>query len=1233
MGYRIFYSYQSDIPKKLNQNFIRDAINEAIRQISDYKIEKLIEGFYGIGGNTPLAEEMLKQSRKSDIFIGDVTFTSSKVWHNPIDITEDEKSYLIEIPKGNLKPSPNPNVLLETGYSWALKNYERTILVMNTAFGLPENLPVDMGDKRHPITYNLSLERFNKESKQKKEFERLSNAFHDAILTVINSDAEYQRERWAPMQLHKDWYQRDFGSVYRPTNKAKEIINKLRVALEDDNVPQRIVGPKSSGKTRLVYELYRAIDDTLKEHNNIAHLIYYDLKGDRFSDTVRVKFQDLKNSYQRKILVLDNCPISVHEDIYNELPTDGHISLLTIGDNEDGKGASFYLDLDYANETIGKISNEIGNPSKTNFILDSSKGNLSEAIAMIGKIPEDEVGLSEDYQTKWEQIIGKEKYNDKFLSVLEELSLFTHIGFSGRFQQQADILLHNTGVKSREDLEEIISILSEISIIKVTGDFIILEAFIEQLTIKRLERLLTEDLKKYFGLISKLGLSKQFNKRFIESRKLDSISKVIKELSKQNGLFDQYDFVTSDQGAKILMSISEINPEKALEILIKNIGDKTTDELKEIEDGRRNIIWTIERLLFRQETFKGAAILLFNLSVAENEEIGNNATSQFCQLFQVGLPATEVSLEVRLKFIKKLIDNHSNAEKPVLIQALDRALMTRGFIRMGGADKQADETFVDYTPKTLKEIKEYYEGIINLLEKLEAFEVLVNKFNAQITEGNRLAILDAIERVSDKQGEINKDLRQQFEYIINDPRGVTDDVVKRIENILEKHSNHNTREKLEFKVALAPYAMYKSDKGEYINKSEEKAKLLATELIDSESDDWLSEIDILLQDKQHLTFEFGKELATLKPNYQNLIDEIIKKLIKIPFEEQNNILIDGYFSHISDDNFKRAAIDDYLLNKEIAFHAIKMTRFLEIEFTDIKKLFSLISQNPNFVVSIEYLSLEKLNDQEILEFFRWLNTIKPYGFWISISLAERYLSKKEELSSSILQLTRSLLMTEGVLKGENMHVSFAMHQYVELFKKYTLHNFDKELVLFLSQEIVLASKEIHFNHKYHIKDILEMLIDENWEVTWAEIGTEILKQDYFGWYNLKDVLKRITNFEDAKLLAWMDSFPQKAPQKIVNFIKLVVNDGDKDTWSPLAKEMFNRYYNNKDFLNALDSDLHSYFWSGSLVPLLTSRKQLVVQLLDHEHQEIRNFAKRNKEYLEEKIIREQRSDQNEGLDF
>ncbi|MBL4879738.1 MAG: hypothetical protein JKX82_00305, partial [Oleispira sp.] len=258
MGYRIFYSYQSDISKKLNLIFIRDAINAAIKKIKHHKIEPLIEGFYGIGGNPPLVEAMLKQSQGTDIFIGDVTFTSSKIWQSQgVNFHEDAKTYLIEIEKPtDLKPAPNPNVLLETGYSWALKTFNRTILVMNEAFGSPSQLPVDMKGLRWPITYNLSEDRFDKKSKFNKEFEQLTDAFEFAINDAINSSIEYQESLLSPFQLYYAW-EKESRNDFILTKKIEKIISEIRAQVIQDNKPIRIVGPAKSGKSRILFVIFR----------------------------------------------------------------------------------------------------------------------------------------------------------------------------------------------------------------------------------------------------------------------------------------------------------------------------------------------------------------------------------------------------------------------------------------------------------------------------------------------------------------------------------------------------------------------------------------------------------------------------------------------------------------------------------------------------------------------------------------------------------------------------------------------------------------------------------------------------------------------------------------------------------------------------------------------------------------------------------------------------------------
>ena len=284
-------------------------------------------------------------------------------------------------------------------------------------------------------------------------------------------------------------------------------------------------------------------------------------------------------------------------------------------------------------------------------------------------------------------------------------------------------------------------------------------------------------------------------------------------------------------------------------------------------------------------------------------------------------------------------------------------------------------------------------------------------------------------------------------------------------------------------------------------------------------------------------------------------------------------------------------------------------------------------------ISLQYLRLKNLSSEELIEFTEWVKSKEPYGWWIAIDLIHNYVEKEEEIEASIVEAIESLLMKPGILKGENIHVPFAMHQYVELFKVLSASSLTKEFIEFLSEEIINASKEISLNHEYHLKDILEVLIQDYWDIAWRIIGQKILEQDYYGWYNLKGLLKKVKGFKDENLLAWMEQFPQDAPQKVIAFVNMVVKQGEQEVWSPLLLEMFDKCHNNEMFLSALSSDLHSYFWSGSLVPLLESRKQLLEQIRNHEKEEIRTFALENIKYFEDKIKSEKRSDENYGLDF
>lgn len=326
MKYKIFYSYQSDINHDLNNNFLKEILSDIVGQVKKYKLE-LVFSFKGSSGQPPLADQMLESSENSDIFIGDLTYTSSRnnllkskgfnICNYAFSVSELKSD----------KKSPNPNVLIESGYSFAKKGYKRTIFVMNTAFGEAEELPIDLKHLRHPILYSLSERDLNNPTLKQSTKKELREKIKEAILDAINTDIAYQRTRYKPFVIHQDWTDPGFKNNYILTPFHGVKINQYRKTLNQFGKTIRIESTPKSGKTRLIYELFRA-NGGFTSDERINKLLYYDMNMGGVN-AIHNPLLDLKISNQDKIVVIDNCSLDDHNRIKDIL--DGtNVSLITI---------------------------------------------------------------------------------------------------------------------------------------------------------------------------------------------------------------------------------------------------------------------------------------------------------------------------------------------------------------------------------------------------------------------------------------------------------------------------------------------------------------------------------------------------------------------------------------------------------------------------------------------------------------------------------------------------------------------------------------------------------------------------------------------------------------------------------------------------------------------------------------------------------------------------------------
>ncbi len=140
----VFYSWQSDSPLSINKDFIRKALQAAIDNINnDSSLNitlSLDEDARGEPGMTDIPRTLLEKIENCGIFVADFTFVG-------------DTSRLLKGKKRKLLP--NPNVMLEAGYMAKSQRWEQIVGVINTAFGLPKNLPFDIHHRQWPIDYEL----------------------------------------------------------------------------------------------------------------------------------------------------------------------------------------------------------------------------------------------------------------------------------------------------------------------------------------------------------------------------------------------------------------------------------------------------------------------------------------------------------------------------------------------------------------------------------------------------------------------------------------------------------------------------------------------------------------------------------------------------------------------------------------------------------------------------------------------------------------------------------------------------------------------------------------------------------------------------------------------------------------------------------------------------------------------------------------------------------------------
>lgn len=163
--FKVFYSWQSDLPGKTNRYFIEKCINEAVNNCNS-----VIDGIEivadrdtkGVTGSPNISQTVFSKIDECDLFIADVSivnaYSTLEAAATVIDsVTETNKKQEANQKKQKVKYTPNPNVLIELGYAVKCLGWERVICFINTDYGDISKLPFDLEHQR-VTPYSLAKE-------------------------------------------------------------------------------------------------------------------------------------------------------------------------------------------------------------------------------------------------------------------------------------------------------------------------------------------------------------------------------------------------------------------------------------------------------------------------------------------------------------------------------------------------------------------------------------------------------------------------------------------------------------------------------------------------------------------------------------------------------------------------------------------------------------------------------------------------------------------------------------------------------------------------------------------------------------------------------------------------------------------------------------------------------------------------------------------------------------------
>lgn len=1058
----------------------------------------------------------------------------------------------------------------------------------------------------------------------------------------------------------------DFLTPYETSHLLDEKISALRNHFTGVKRIARIIGLSGLGKTRLALETFRPpadCENDIEQQMRSEKTIYLDAK--KVGDVLNLVVQWRKNNLTG-IIVVDNCDLKLHQALEKEIMhRDSQFSLLSLDFSLKKDGSAYPLiELEQMpDDVISKIikqSYQALPDTDVNRIVQFSQGFPQIAVLLAKARLQDavDIGNLHDDVLLDKLLWGGSDADSSKKEAISACSIFEYVGFEKELAKQRYFVADNICTMDRDNFYRYIKEFIESGIVDQRQRYIrvVPKPLAVRLAADWWKGCSPEKAKKLMTEPMPDGMLEALCDQLSNLHFLPEAQNIIQELCSDQAPFGQAEVLNSEKGSRLFRSLVEVNPVATAQCLNKVFGDWNIEQLFTIKEGRRNLVWSIEKLCFWESTFEAAAKIMLKFAVAENETWGNNATNQFLQLYHSLLSGTQTPPFARLGVIDYALQQHGKPYSILAIKALGAGLETHWFSRSSGVEKQGSRApLSDWRPKVWGEIFDYWRECLKRLEIIAKGDdaELANLASQQILDNIRglaaYGLLKEIKTVIDNlmihRGQYWPEAYEKIQEIVTYELPKMPEEGKILVNeIIELLKPSSIRDILVQKVSLPPWHNYEKKEGSYIDLAEKAAEDLAHQFV-ADIGPILENIDTLLIGEQRKSFFFGRRLGLEIDDPKQFIDACLNCVRRMEFKNVNLSVLCGFFAGIQNrfPDVVITTLNNLAADPQLGYFVIDLTRAIKPKKEDLERVINSVGSNIERLRPFAYGSiLEELPEEDIECFCEQIS--RQGAPWIALDI----------LYLHCFHDTIRFTQFNNILEKTIFAIDIADSKAVELLDVFNweqtilrlLENGGNTKVAeYVSLQLISLAAANKLNRKLDMaaQALMAKLLIDYQEIVWPLLSKALVEiKPSSTYHDLIDLMRAndfnkavkkglIEAIEQEVLFEWLRENPENAPAITVLLVPVIIEQDSEWSIHPIIQHILDNFGQSDSVIQSIRMNLGTFSWTGSMVPLYERRIKVIESLLKHPIEKVRIWAEQYIEDLRAMIITEKRIEEEQEI--